>query len=271
MARKILVTGATGKQGGATVTALLDARKDASEFEILALTRNPSSPKAQALAEKQGVSVVKGDLLDEASLLAALQGVDSAVLVTDFVGVGVEKEVEQGETFIKAAKQANVRYIVFNSVGSADRAPSVPHFHSKYQIEQILKKEYPGTSSTIVRPVAFFDNFPVQKGGGGVPLYMALGVFAGGLKGQKLHFIAVKDIGIVSAKALLQEDELKGQTIELSGDHKTIDEIQESIGRVTGKPQGKAPIPGFIGGLMVGGELKKMLACESSFSPSCLG
>ncbi len=272
MARKILVTGATGKQGGAVVTALLEARKQstgAADFEILALTRSPSSPKAQSLSEQPGVTVVKGDLLDEASLVSALQGVDAALLITDYIGIGVEKEVEQGANFIKAAKQAGVRYIVFNSVGNADRAPSVPHFQSKYEVEQILKKEYPGDKSTIVRPVAFFDNFPVAKGGGGVMLYMTLGVFAGCLKGQKLHFVAVKDIGIVSAKALLDEDKLKGQTIELSGDHKTIEEIQESISKVIGRPQGKAPVPGFIGGLMIGTELKKMMQCEFSSRVEC--
>ena len=62
MAQTILVTGATGKQGGAFINAVLNS-PDASKFTLLALTRNPTSPAAQKLAEKN-VKLVKGDLTD---------------------------------------------------------------------------------------------------------------------------------------------------------------------------------------------------------------
>ena len=64
--RPILVTGTTGKQGGAVVRALLQAGRP-----VRALTRDPSSAAGKALAA-QGVEVVKGDLNDTASLDAAL-------------------------------------------------------------------------------------------------------------------------------------------------------------------------------------------------------
>ena len=108
--RKILVSGATGKQGGAVLTALLGARSSSSTpSTILALTRNPSSPKAQELAKKDGVEVVKGDLTDSASLEKALAGVDTAFLVTDFMAKGVEDEVKQGKTFVDAFNKAGGR------------------------------------------------------------------------------------------------------------------------------------------------------------------
>ena len=53
---RVLVTGATGQQGGATVAALLAK----GGFEIFALSRTPDSPKAKSLAGK-GVKVLQGD------------------------------------------------------------------------------------------------------------------------------------------------------------------------------------------------------------------
>lgn len=60
MARTVLITGATGKQGGALVRALLSR---GSEFRILALTRDKTSPSARRLAAKSNnISLVQGDL-----------------------------------------------------------------------------------------------------------------------------------------------------------------------------------------------------------------
>ena len=79
-----LITGATGKQGSCTIDALLKSGK----MQVRALTRNPDSAAAQALAQR-GVQVVKGSLEDEESLVKALTGVYSAFLVAvpDFRGV----------------------------------------------------------------------------------------------------------------------------------------------------------------------------------------
>ena len=78
---KVLITGATGKQGGAVVEFLLSGDKVA----IRALTRNPEAPAAKALAAK-GVELAKGSLTDEGSLVAAMEGCSAAFLVTT-VGV----------------------------------------------------------------------------------------------------------------------------------------------------------------------------------------
>lgn len=60
MSRAILVTGATGKQGGSVVNALLNQNAD---FEILALTRDPQSASAQRLARRSSkIKLVGGNL-----------------------------------------------------------------------------------------------------------------------------------------------------------------------------------------------------------------
>ena len=78
MPKKILVTGATGSQGGATVNALLEK---GSEFEVFALVRSPDSDKAKALAAK-GVTLLKGDFSNKESMVAAFKDKDGVFLVT---------------------------------------------------------------------------------------------------------------------------------------------------------------------------------------------
>jgi uncharacterized protein YbjT (DUF2867 family) len=75
---KVLITGATGRQGGGVIQSLLASNKVA----IRALTRDPESPSAKSLAAK-GIELAKGSFTDEKSLLAALEGCSSAFHVTD--------------------------------------------------------------------------------------------------------------------------------------------------------------------------------------------
>lgn len=150
--KTFLITGGTGRQGGAVISALL---KSGSQVQVKALTRNTESAASQALTSK-GVQMVKGDLLNQASLVSAFKGVDAAFLVSDFSGPGgIETEIKQGQVFADAAKEARVPHVVFTSVGSADVATEVPHFHSKFQIEQKIQES--GVPWTILRPVAFMD------------------------------------------------------------------------------------------------------------------
>lgn len=66
MSRAILVTGATGNQGGALIKALLAAKAD---FNILAVTRDATSPSAQALKSKaSNITLVQGNLDDTESI-----------------------------------------------------------------------------------------------------------------------------------------------------------------------------------------------------------
>jgi uncharacterized protein YbjT (DUF2867 family) len=126
-----LIVGATGKQGGRALSTLLSSRPSTASSSIRFITRNPSSPAASKLAE-QGCTPVKADLLDRASLVAALKGVDRAFLVTD--AMAGEKEAEQGKTFVDAAKETGVEHLVFTSVSAADDAKSVPHFQTKARV-----------------------------------------------------------------------------------------------------------------------------------------
>ncbi|MGO2994407.1 MAG: NmrA family NAD(P)-binding protein, partial [Brachybacterium alimentarium] len=132
----IAVYGATGQQGGAVLDALL-----AKGASVRALVRNPSSDRAQALAQR-GVELVQADADEPASLVPALDGVKALFFMTTPPG-GVQTEDTEGETrqgiaLADAAKQAGVPHVVYSSVGGAERETGVPHFESKRRVEEHL-------------------------------------------------------------------------------------------------------------------------------------
>jgi len=104
--KTVLVTGATGRQGGAVIRHMLR-----NEWKLRALTRSPKAPAAQELT-RQGVEVVQGDLEDAASLERAARGTYGVYSVQDFWSVGAKREVDQGKNLASAAKKAGVEHFV---------------------------------------------------------------------------------------------------------------------------------------------------------------
>src|SRR5882762_4670808 len=184
----ILVTGATGQQGGAVARELL-ARK----HTVRAMTRNPESDAAQALA-RQGAEVVKGDLNDAASLRRALQGAWGVFAVQNTWEAGVEGEEVQGKRIAELARKAGAQHYVYTSVGSAHRKTGIPHFDNKWRIEETVRGlGFP--SHVILRPVFFMENLLAPFSLQGSTLAWALG------PSTKLQMIAVDDIGWFGARA----------------------------------------------------------------------
>src|SRR5437868_33217 len=112
----VLVTGATGKQGGHLVRELL-----ARGHTIRALTRRPESPAAAALADR-GIRIVKGDFEDQGSLERAVRGVDTVFAMTTPLENGEKAEARAGINIVRAASAAGVAHLVYSSVAGADRA-----------------------------------------------------------------------------------------------------------------------------------------------------
>jgi uncharacterized protein YbjT (DUF2867 family) len=190
------------------------------------LTRNPN--KAAGLA-KAGAEIVKGDLTDKATCERALQGTDGVFAVSTFIEAGMDVEVQQGITLADAAKKANVKHFVYTSVGSANRNTGVPHFDTKWKVEQHISQL--GLPATILRPVWFMENFgtyflPSPEGVLVVPLR----------PDKKLHMIAVQDIGEFGAAAFLRPAEFIGQAIDLAGDEMTPPEVAAHLSRTMGRP-----------------------------------
>src|ERR1035438_5526300 len=149
--RKIFVSGATGQQGGAVARHLLKQ----PAFAIRALTRDTSKPPAKALAQA-GAELIQGDLNDPSSYKRALEGAYGVFAVQNGMEAGFEGEIRQGKALADAAKAAGVQHFVYSSVVSADRNTGIPHFESKWEIEQHFSKI--GLPFTILRPAFFMQN-----------------------------------------------------------------------------------------------------------------
>lgn len=222
--RIILVTGATGQQGGAVARHLL-----ADGWRVRAFVRDPNKPAAQALAEA-GAEMVQGDNEDRSSLDAAMPGVYGVFSVQGFFEAGTDGETRQGKKIADAASAAGVQHFVYSSVGGAERNTGVPHFESKWQIEQHIRQL--GLPATIIRPVEFMENF----------FWGRDHILNGTLMSQGLRptrvkqFIAVDDIGAFAAIAFANPQEYIGKAFELAGDGLTEEQIAETFSRVTGRP-----------------------------------
>ena len=241
--RRILVTGATGAQGGAALKALL-ADPRPFEHKILALTRNTSSAKAQTLAANPNVELLAGDLDDCPAIFAKAGGSDSiwgVFLVTVPAKDTINKEQVQGCAMVDAAVANRVKHFVYTSVdrGGPNRSDTNPteigHFLSKHHVEQHLKEKSRGTDMTwtILRPVAFMDNL---KPGFFCKMFGAMWLGMG--ENTKLQLVSTKDIGLFAAKAFAGYDseEYKDQAISLAGDDLTQPEANEVFWKVFGRP-----------------------------------
>lgn len=161
---RLIVTGATGKQGGALIEALV-AQTSSQPFDIYAVTRNTSSNGARALASKPNVTVIEGDFTNPEAILKQVTQPWGLFSVTTPMGRGGAKaEEEQGKAMTKAALDAGVKHVVYTSVDrgiNSDQDPTnIPHFASKKNVEDDMKDKTKGTDTTwtVLRPVAFMDN-----------------------------------------------------------------------------------------------------------------
>ena len=220
----VLVTGATGNQGGACVEALLK-----KGHQVRALTRNPASPAANRLRER-GVEVAVGDFTDRDSLVRAADGADAVYAMSTPYEQGAAQEIAQGITITDAAKSAGVVHFVYSSVASADRGTGIEHFDGKYSVERHIQTS--GVPYTIVAPVFFMENLlqpwtlPSLRQG---KLAMALPAT------RSLQQIAVADIGAFVAAVIERGDTVFGHRFDIAGDELTGEEAAAILSKVTGR------------------------------------
>jgi uncharacterized protein YbjT (DUF2867 family) len=225
--RTILVTGATGRQGGATTRRLLS-----EGWTVRALVRDPSAEPARALATA-GAQLVTADMDDPASLAAAVIGAHGLFLVPPvaFGPTGPDDDLEatRGRAVVDAAAAAGVAHVVFTGVASMTRRPTAVG-GGKTRIEAHLREA--GLAWTVLRPVRFMTN------------YLGFGLPIDGIQDgvhrhlfdpdEPMQIIALEDIATFAAFAFADPDRYAGRTLELAGDAPTPVEAAATISAATG-------------------------------------
>jgi len=221
----VLVTGATGRQGGAVIRHML-----AAGWTLRAMTRNIGNDTAAQLA-RQGVAVVQGDFDDVASLERAADGVYSIYSVQDFWTVGARREVQQGKRVADVAKNADVAHFVYSSVGGVERNSGIGHWASKWEIEQYIRQR--GLPATMIRPVSFMEDYYTEP----FELSILQGKLLDPIRADKPYqTIATDDIGSFVALAFAHPSEFIGRELEIAGSELTNLQAAEVFSRVLGKP-----------------------------------
>jgi uncharacterized protein YbjT (DUF2867 family) len=222
--REILVTGATGRQGGAVARRLL---KDG--WYVIALTRDPAKPSSKELA-RLGIEVVKGDLNDRASLNSAMKKTYGVFAVLTPFEQGLDAEVQQGKNIADAAKAAGIKHLVYSSVAAAERHTGIPHFETKRKVEQYIGSL--GIPATILRPVFFTYNFnspDLRQSILGGTLSLAIN------PDKMLQMLAAEDFAEFVTIAFANPQTYIGKSMELAGDELTMTETAEVFSRVIGR------------------------------------
>ena len=245
--KAVLITGATGRQGGAVIRYMLPKR-----WRLRALVFKADNATVEKLTE-QGLDVVRGDLEDPASLERAVRGVYGVYSVQDFWSVGTKREVRQGKNIADAAKRAGVEHFVYSSAGGAERNSGIDHFESKWEIENYIRKL--GLPATMIRPVAFMENYYIDQ----VEIGILKGKLSDPIRADKPYqTIAAGDIGAFAALAFERPKEFIGEAVEIAGSELTNPEAAQVFSRVLGKPVKFQKLPMPMVRLFLGKEFYQM-------------
>ncbi|KAF5626145.1 nucleoside-diphosphate-sugar epimerase [Fusarium sp. NRRL 52700] len=240
--KTMLIFGVTGKQGGAVIDKILSNSTDSS-FNVIAVTRDSTNHKAQALATNPNISVVEGDL-DNVGAVFAKAG---PVWGVYSVQINSDAEEQQGKAVINAAIQHGVQHFVYSSGdrGGPERSPNNPtyvkNFAAKYAIEKHLEQQAHDSvqqmTYTILRPVTFFENITTDIHGKGFSrMWEQMG-------SKKLQMVSTKDIGWFAAQSLIWPKMYRNMALTLVGDELTQYEADVIYCEVIGQKMALAPCP----------------------------
>lgn len=224
ISRTVLVTGATGTQGGAVARTLI--RRG---HRVRAFVRRENDTNALELAQ-EGAEIAPGNFNDRGTVRSALEGVD-AVFAMDTPANGFEAEVRQMAGLAEMATTVGTPHLVYSSVAGAGDETGVSILETKRRIEtEILTV---GVPATVVAPVSFMENLlleaslqAIERGRIEMPLH--------GRKG--LQLIAVDDIADFVSHVIERRDPFLGRRIDIAGDEKSGFELAEILTRTLGRP-----------------------------------
>lgn len=243
--KQIFVTGVTGNQGSAVTGYLLN-----QGYEIIGLTRNANSEKAQHL-KKQGVKIIEGNLNNPSTYQSEIIKSDAIFF---FQALQNKKsEIKQGKLFLDTVISTGRKHLVYSSVLGADLNTGIPHFESKYVIEKFIKSS--NINYTILRPASFYENFLHPQ----VANRIKKGKYVSPLNNTcKQQMIGVDDIGKIAAQVISNPKIYLNKTLSIATDEYQIAELLDLFSEAIKKPVKYNKLPGFIVRLAMGNDLYKM-------------
>jgi uncharacterized protein YbjT (DUF2867 family) len=246
--RTVVVTGATGRQGGAVARHLL-----AAGWRVRAMTRDPASKQAQGL-RALGAEVVRGDFDDPASLLSAFRGADGVFSVQNPAIAGGEGELRQGKAVADAAQQSGIRHVVYASAGPGVPGTGVLQWDLKLEVEAHLRDR--GLPTTILRPTALMELMTDPAFYPAASTWHTMPKLAGG--DTPIPWIAAHDIGAITALAFADPERFAGRELRLAADVQSVDDCRALYRRAMGKAPTRFPMPVWLLERFAGADLTRM-------------
>ena len=237
--RRILLVGASGFLGA---KILRELARDGS-VALRAMSRRGAPADAAS-----GVEWVRGDMMDPASLDAALRGVDVVITSANgYMKETIEADFQGNRNLIEAAARAGVKRFVFLSIVACDEAPEVPHFLAKKVAEDLIRSS--GLPYVFVRAPAFLDQSADYVADG----VKAGRLFAMGDKTTRWSYVLTDDLAANLAQAATYPGEdIANQTIDIiwRDGPKSQNELADLITQATGRPLSVWVAPWFVFRLM---------------------
>ena len=240
--KTIFVTGASGNQGGSVTRNLLS-----NGFHVKALVRDPAK-----LNTHENLQIIKGDLNDPDTYKDHLKDSDG-VFCNLHYNNGVEKEVRQGIDLINSARASDIKYFIYSSVIGCDLNTGIPHWESKFKIENHLKAS--GIDFAIIRPPSFYENllFPQVKSR----------ILKGKLvlptrKDRVQQFMSATDVGKIPTTIFSEPGKYRNATMDLAAEQMDGQELALLLSEVMKTKIKFQQLPMFITRLVMGRDLSKM-------------
>ncbi|KAJ2317298.1 hypothetical protein IWW52_003201 [Coemansia sp. RSA 2704] len=253
MSKLVAIVGATGFQGGSVLKTLYGS----GNYKLRAITRDPSSDKAQALAKQYpGIELVRANLDDFDSLRQAFDGADTVFGMTDFNPVLIAKaqssedyaEYAQGKNIVDAAIAAGVKTLIYSGMYSLAESSNGKYTHayqfeSKHRVVQYLRSKSDAIDGFVIYLGFYMDNYT---------RYSRISPE----DGETVEFViplkpttvvplvdTANDTGPVVEYILEHPEECRGIPVVVTGGYFEVQEMVKAFAKVTGKPARYVQLP----------------------------
>jgi uncharacterized protein YbjT (DUF2867 family) len=246
--RVVVVTGATGRQGGAVARHLLT-----EGWRVRAVTRSPGSERARRLAAA-GADLVQADMASPGDLRRVCAGAHGVFSVQNPMTGGEQGEVDQGRNVVDVAADCGVTHLVYGSAGPGTPGTGVAAWDRKLEVAEHARRR--GVPLTVLRPMAFMELMTDKDLYPPVAMWHLMPKLVG--EDRPLPWLAAEDLGAVAARAFADPASYVGVDLGLAADLRTSGECREIWRRVTGRRPRRVPMPVWLFERFVGPDLTRM-------------